>query len=81
MKHEPPNERLLAWRKRAGLSQLAAAQLVEQRTGIQIRQASWSRIEAGRQVPGRAIALALAKVTRGQVAAADWPPVAAGKAA
>ncbi len=61
-------ERLLAWRRLAGLSQEKAAD----RFGV--GQGTWAPWELGKKSPGRENALALEKFTDGNVPAAGWAP-------
>jgi transcriptional regulator with XRE-family HTH domain len=66
-------ERLHEWRKANDLSQEQAVTMVAKLGGVEVRQATWSRIEAGKSAPGLGLAVAIAKVTGGVIAAEDWP--------
>lgn len=59
-------ERLLGWRRAAGLTQAAAGQ----RVGVS--QPVWHEWERGTRRPGRERAAAIEALTAGLISAADW---------
>jgi transcriptional regulator with XRE-family HTH domain len=62
------HERLKRWRQKGGIRQVDAGKL----TGID--QATWSRIEAGKQMPSIVQASSIEMVTGGAVRISDWLP-------
>lgn len=59
-------ERLLSWRKAAGLTQLAAGKKVG------VSQPVWHEWERGTRRPGRERAAALEALTSGLIKASEW---------
>lgn len=61
-----PGKKLLAWRKKKGLTQQSAAAL------IGANQATWCEWEADRKLPRVEHAFGIQRVTRGAVKAHEW---------
>lgn len=69
-----PGKKLAAWRKKKGLTQVAAAKLVG------ATQTAWSEWEADKKSPRVEHAFELQRVTGGAVKAQEWGAAAVARA-